>query len=92
MGEVEAKKDRVTRHEFRHDRYAGSLQTDHLAFSPKYRGRCSKVKWLRRRRNCNGCGKGKSAQNRIHNALYQIFSCLQAPYLSTGYRYLEGEP
>lgn len=28
---------------------------------------------------------GKSAQNRIHNALYQIFSCSQASYLSTGY-------
>jgi hypothetical protein len=39
MGEVEAKKDRVTRHEFRHDRYTGSLLTDHLVFSPKYRGK-----------------------------------------------------
>jgi hypothetical protein len=39
MGEVEAKKDRVTRHELRHDRYTGSLLTDHLVFSPKYRGK-----------------------------------------------------
>ena len=39
MGEVEAKKDRVTKHEFRHDRHTGSLLTDHLVFSPKYRGK-----------------------------------------------------
>jgi len=31
---VEAKKDRVTRHELRHDRHTGSLLTDHLVFSP----------------------------------------------------------
>jgi len=36
---VEAKKDRVTGHEFRHDRHTGSLLTDHLVFSPKYRGK-----------------------------------------------------
>jgi hypothetical protein len=39
MGEVEAKKDRVTRHELRHDRHTCSLLTDHLVFSPKYRGK-----------------------------------------------------
>ena len=39
MGEVEAEKDRVTRHELRHDRYMGSLLTDHLVFSPMYRGK-----------------------------------------------------
>jgi hypothetical protein len=39
MGEVEAKKDRVTRHEFRHDRHTCSMLTDHLVFSPKYRGK-----------------------------------------------------
>jgi REP element-mobilizing transposase RayT len=39
MGEVEAKKDRVTRYEFRHERHTGSLLTDHLVFSPKYRGK-----------------------------------------------------
>jgi Transposase and inactivated derivatives len=39
MGEVEAKKDGVTRHEFRHDRHTVSLLTDHLVFSPKYRGK-----------------------------------------------------
>jgi hypothetical protein len=38
MGEVEAEKDRVTRHEFHHDRHTGSLLTDHLVFSPMYRG------------------------------------------------------
>ena len=40
MGEVEAKKDGVvTRHELRHDRHTVSLLTDHLVFSPKYRGK-----------------------------------------------------
>ena len=38
MGEVEVKKDRVTRHEFRHDRHTVSLLTDYLVFSPKYGG------------------------------------------------------
>ncbi|MEA2075921.1 MAG: transposase [Euryarchaeota archaeon] len=38
MGEVEAKRDRVTRHDLRHDRHTVSLLTDHLVFSPKYRG------------------------------------------------------
>jgi putative transposase len=39
MGEVEAKKDMVTRHDLRHDRHTDSLLTDHLVFSPKYRGK-----------------------------------------------------
>jgi REP element-mobilizing transposase RayT len=39
MGEVEAKRDKVTRHELRHDRHTVSLLTDHLVFSPKYRGK-----------------------------------------------------
>ncbi|HID19922.1 MAG TPA: hypothetical protein EYP28_03140 [Methanophagales archaeon] len=39
MGEVEAKKDMVTRHDLRHDRHSVSLLTDHLVFSPKYRGK-----------------------------------------------------
>jgi len=39
MGEVEAKWERVTRHELRHDRHTVSLLTDHLVFSPKYRGK-----------------------------------------------------
>ena len=39
MGEAEAKKDRVTRHDLRHDRHTVSLLTDHLVFSPKYRGK-----------------------------------------------------
>jgi len=39
MGEVEAKKDMVTRHDLRHDRHTVSLLTDHLVFSPKYRGK-----------------------------------------------------
>ena len=41
MGEVdaEAKKDGVTRHDLRHDRHTVSLLTDHLVFSPKYRGK-----------------------------------------------------
>jgi hypothetical protein len=37
MGEVEA--NRVTRHDLRHDRHTVSLLTDHLVFSPKYRGK-----------------------------------------------------
>ena len=39
MGEVEAKRERVTRHDLRHDRHTVSLLTDHLVFSPKYRGK-----------------------------------------------------
>ncbi|MGB7533769.1 MAG: transposase [Halobacteriota archaeon] len=39
MGEVKAKRDRVKRHEFRHDKHTVSLLTDHLIFSPKYRGK-----------------------------------------------------
>jgi hypothetical protein len=39
MGEVEAKKDKVTGHDLRHDRHTVSLLTDHLVFSPKYRGK-----------------------------------------------------
>ncbi len=39
MGETEAKWDRVTRHELRRDRHTVSLLTDHLVFSPKYRGK-----------------------------------------------------
>ena len=36
---MEAKKDMVTRHDLRHDRHSVSLLTDHLVFSPKYRGK-----------------------------------------------------
>ena len=39
MGEVEAEKDRVTRHDLRHDRHTVSLLTDYLVFSPMYRGK-----------------------------------------------------
>jgi hypothetical protein len=39
MGEVEANRDMVTRHDLRHDRHSVSLLTDHLVFSPKYRGK-----------------------------------------------------
>jgi putative transposase len=39
MGEVEANKDKVTRRDLRHDRHTVSLLTDHLVFSPKYRGK-----------------------------------------------------
>jgi putative transposase len=39
MGEVEANRDVVTRHDLRHDRHTVSLLTDHLVFSPKYRGK-----------------------------------------------------
>ncbi|MHC1611441.1 MAG: hypothetical protein ACXQTW_07620 [Candidatus Methanospirareceae archaeon] len=33
------KGERVTRHDLRHDRHRVSLLTDHLVFSPKYRGK-----------------------------------------------------
>jgi len=36
---VEANKDRVRRHELRHDRHTVSMLTDYLVFSPKYRGK-----------------------------------------------------
>ena len=36
---MEAKRDRVTRHDLRHDRHKVSLLTDHLVFSLKYRGK-----------------------------------------------------
>ena len=39
MGDVEAKRDIVTRQDLRHDRHTVSLLTDHLVFSPKYRGK-----------------------------------------------------
>jgi REP element-mobilizing transposase RayT len=39
MGEVEANRDIVTRHDLRHDRHTVTLLTDHLVFSPKYRGK-----------------------------------------------------
>jgi hypothetical protein len=39
MGEVEAKRDIVTRQDLRHDRHTVSLLTDHLVFSPQYRGK-----------------------------------------------------
>jgi len=44
MGEVEAKKNRVTRHDLRHDRHTVSLLTDHLVFSPMY-----SVSWIAKR-------------------------------------------
>ncbi len=39
MGEVETEAGRVTRGDLRHDRHTVSLLTDHLVFSPKYRGK-----------------------------------------------------
>nr|QNO58118.1 hypothetical protein HJJEBIEG_00020 [Methanosarcinales archaeon ANME-1 ERB7] len=36
---MEANRDIVTRHDLRHDRHTVSLLTDHLVFSPKYRGK-----------------------------------------------------
>ena len=36
---MEAKKDMVTRRDLCHDRHTVSLLTDHLVFSPKYRGK-----------------------------------------------------
>jgi REP element-mobilizing transposase RayT len=39
MGEVEATRNMVIRHDLRHDRHTVLLLTDHLVFSPKYRGK-----------------------------------------------------
>ncbi|MDI6886342.1 MAG: IS200/IS605 family transposase [archaeon] len=39
MGETEAKVGRGTRSDLRHDNHTVSLLTDHLVFSPKYRGK-----------------------------------------------------
>ena len=39
MGETEAEVGRGTRRDLRHDRHTVSLLTDHLVFSPKYRGK-----------------------------------------------------
>ncbi len=39
MGEVETEAGRVTRGDLRHGRHTVSLLTDHLVFSPKYRGK-----------------------------------------------------
>ncbi len=36
---MEAKKVMITRHDLRHDNHTVSLLTDHLVFSPKYRGK-----------------------------------------------------
>jgi len=36
---VDANRDRVTRNDLRHDNHTVSLLTDHLVFSPKYRGK-----------------------------------------------------
>ena len=41
MGEVEAKAGRGTRSDLRYDRHTASLLTDHLVFSPKYKGKVS---------------------------------------------------
>ena len=64
MGEVEAKKDRVTRHEFRHDRRAVSLLTNHIVFSLKYRGSVLLVKLRKRRKK----SLGKLANSSILNS------------------------
>ena len=64
MGEVEAEKDKVTRHEFRHDGHAVSLLTDHLVFSLKYRGRVLLVKSRKRRKK----SLGKLAKSIILNS------------------------
>ncbi|MDI6886962.1 MAG: transposase, partial [archaeon] len=39
MGETEAKVGKGMRSDLRHDRHTVSLLTDHLVFSPKYRGK-----------------------------------------------------
>ena len=39
MGKVEARIGRGTRRDLQHNRHTVSLLTDHLVFSPKYRGK-----------------------------------------------------
>ena len=46
MGEVEAMRDKVTRHELRHDRHTVSLLTDHKTFKKNYEKGC--IKGIRR--------------------------------------------
>ena len=38
-GRTGSERERVTRQDLRHDRHTVSLLTDHLVFSPKYRGK-----------------------------------------------------
>lgn len=63
MGEVEVK-DRVTRHEFRHDGHTVSLLTNHLVFSLKYWGGVLLVKLRKRRKK----SLGKLAMSSILNS------------------------
>jgi len=77
MGEVEAKKDMVTRHDLRHDRHSVSLLTDHLVFSPKYRGKvllgdvaavAEEISWIAKRL------KGRSSkQTLLEKAFTKLF-------------------
>lgn len=80
MGEAEAKKDRVTRHEFRHDKHTVSLLTDHLVFSPKYRGKVLEGEVVEAAEEIIR----ETCYITLYNALYKTFSFSQAPYLKYG--------
>jgi hypothetical protein len=84
MGEVEAKKDRVTRHEFRHDRHTVSLLTDHLVFSPKHRGRAVLVKLRKRWKKA----LGKLAKSSILNSKTVTKFFMLTGFLSVRYSHL----
>jgi hypothetical protein len=86
MGEVEAKKDRVTRHEFRHDRHTCSMLTDHLVFSPKYRGKVFEGEVAEATEEIvTDEQKEKHSKPDTLLVIPNFFFILQAPYLSTGY-------
>jgi hypothetical protein len=89
MGEVEAEKDRVTRHELRHDRHTGSLQTDHLVFSPKYRGKVFEGEVAEAMEEVvMNEGKEKALKTGYYS-LYKTFYGYRLRILNTGYSLFE---
>ena len=85
MGEVEARKDRVTRHELRHDRHTGSLLTDHLVFSPKYRGRVFEGEVAEAAEESVTDEEKEKALKTGYITLYTKFFHAYRLHLSTGY-------
>ena len=78
MGEVEAEAGKGTRSDLRHDNHTVSLLTDHLVFSPKYRGKVLLGEVAEAAEEIVIDEKKESAQ------IYQTFSFSQAPYLRGG--------
>ena len=81
MGEVEAKAGKGTRSDLRYDRHTASLLTNHLVFSPKYRGKVLLGEVAEAaeeiiRENCKELDIA---------VIDNFFSGSQAPYLNMGY-------